>query len=244
MLAYSSESSATVSERAAGISAALIIPALNEEPVIGRTLAGVPRGLFDQIIVADNGSTDRTAEIARGCGATVVRTPEPGYGNACLEAIQALSPDVEAVVFMQADNSEDPAEATRLLQPIADGSADLVIGSRTLGDVEPGALLPHQRFGNTLATSMIRLLFRHSYSDLGPFRAIRVSALTALGMREQRYGWTVEMQVKALRRKLRVLEVPVSYKRRAAGENKISGNLVNSAKAGATILYTVLRNAV
>ncbi len=231
-------------ESSADIRAALIIPALNEEPVIGRTLASVPAGLFAQIIVADNGSTDRTAEIARSCGAIVLSTPEPGYGSACLRAIESLSGDIEAVVFMQADSSEDPREAILLLQPIADGQADLVIGSRTLGNVEPGALLAHQRFGNALATLMMRLLFRHSFSDLGPFRAIRRSALMALDMREPRYGWTVEMQVKALRRKLRVIEVPVSYKRRAAGENKISGNLVNSAKAGATILYTVLRNAV
>ena len=244
MSACSIASSASSGGNLAGIRAALIIPALNEEPVIAQTLASVPRGLFHQVIVADNGSTDRTVEVARSSGATVVSTIERGYGSACLRAIDALTPDIEAVVFMQADSSENPEEALKLLEPIAGGRADLVIGSRTLGDAEPGALLPHQRFGNTLATTMIRLLFQHAYSDLGPFRAIRVGALKALGMRERRYGWTVEMQVKALRKKLRVMEVPVSYKRRAAGENKISGNLMNSAKAGATILFTVLRYAV
>jgi glycosyltransferase involved in cell wall biosynthesis len=223
---------------------ALIIPAFNEEPVIGRMLASVPDGLFDQIIVADNGSTDRTAEIARSFGVTVVSVPEPGYGGACLSAIAALRPEIDAAVFVQADGSEDPAEAIGLLQPIAEGRADLVIGSRTHGRVDAGALLPHQQFGNALATGMVRLLFGHSYSDLGPFRAIRRSALIELDMRERHYGWTVEMQVKALRKGLRVLEVPISYKCRAAGVNKISGNLVNSAKAGITILCTVFRYAV
>jgi glycosyltransferase involved in cell wall biosynthesis len=226
------------------IRAALIIPALNEEPVIGRTLSRVPDGLFRQVIVADNGSTDRTTEIARSMGATVVSTPQSGYGGACLCAMEALRADIEAAVFMQADGSEDPAEAIGLLRPISNGSADLVIGSRTLGKVEAGALLPHQQFGNALATGMIRLFFGHSYSDLGPFRAIRRSSLAALGMRERRYGWTVEMQVKALQKGLRVVEWPVTYKRRAAGENKISGNLVNSVKAGLTILYTVVRHSI
>ncbi len=235
---------ARVSPACLGIRPALIIPALNEEPVIGRLLASVPDGLFDQIIVADNGSTDRTAEIGRSFGATVVSVAKPGYGGACLSAMEALHPEIDVAVFIQADGSEDPAEAIALLQPIANGTADLVIGSRTLGSVDAGALLPHQQFGNALATWMIRILFAHSYSDLGPFRAIRRSALIELGMRERHYGWTVEMQVKALRKKLRVLEVPISYKRRVAGVNKISGNLVNSAKAGITILSTVFRNAV
>jgi glycosyltransferase involved in cell wall biosynthesis len=235
---------AEVSPGRLAIRPALIIPAFNEEPVIGRMLSSVPDGLFDQIIVADNGSTDRTAEIARSFGVTVVSVPKPGYGGACLSAIAALRPEIDAAVFIQADGSEDPAEAIGLLQPIAEGKADLVIGSRTLGKVDPGALLPHQQFGNALATGMVRLLFGHSYSDLGPFRAIRRSALLELGMRERHYGWTVEMQVKALRKNLRVLEVPISYKRRVAGVNKISGNLVNSAKAGVTILCTVFRYAV
>jgi glycosyltransferase involved in cell wall biosynthesis len=222
--------------------AALIIPALDEEPVIGRTLDQVPRGLYCTIIVADNGSRDRTAEIAREHGATVVLEPERGYGAACLRAIAALPPDVEAVVFMDADGSDDPAEAVLLLDPIYQGRADLVIGSRTLGRAEPGSLQPHQIFGNRLATWMIRIGFGHRYTDLGPFRAIRAAALRQLGMRDRNYGWTIEMQIKALRHKLRVVEAPVSYRKRV-GVSKISGNWRASIAAGCKIIWTVVRLA-
>lgn len=223
--------------------AALIIPALNEAPVIGQTLARVPPGLFATIIVADNGSTDRTAEEARRTGATVVNEPERGYGAACLKAIAALPPGIEAVVFMQADSSEDPAEAEKLLSPIYDGRADLVLGSRVLGGADRGALLPHQRFGNWLATTLIRLIYRHNYTDLGPFRAIRTSALAKLGMRDRNYGWTVEMQIKAVRRGLRIEEIPIRYGLRVAGVNKVSGNLGASIRAGIKILWVVMRSA-
>src|SRR5208283_1215534 len=165
---------------ASTVQAALIIPALNEEPVLGRTLAAIPPGLFQVVIVADNGSTDRTAEVARAWGATVVSEPERGYGAACLKALAALSPGIDVVVFMQADWSEDPAEARRLIEPIARGEADLALGSRALGGAEPGALLPHQVFGNWLATVLIRLLYRRRYSDIGGFRAIRREALERL----------------------------------------------------------------
>lgn len=154
-----------------------------------------------------------------------------------------LPPEIQAVVFMQADASEDPAEAAELLSPLFDGRADLVLGSRVLGHAAPGALLPHQRFGNWLATTLIRLLYGHRYTDLGPFRAIRVDALRRLQMRDRNYGWTVEMQIKALRRGLRVMEVPVRYGVRAAGENKVSGNLRASVQAGAKILWVVARSA-
>lgn len=225
--------------------AALIIPALNEEPVIARTLARVPPDLFALVIVADNGSTDATAAEARRAGATVVTEPERGYGAACLKAIAALPPEgIDAVVFMQADSSEDPAEAAQLLTPLFDGRADLVLGSRVLGNADPGALLPHQRFGNWLATTLIRLLYRHRYTDLGPFRAIRLTSLARLGMRDRNYGWTVEMQIKALRHGLRVMEIPVRYGVRAAGENKVSGNLKASIRAGGKILWVVARSAV
>lgn len=223
--------------------AALIIPALNEEPVIARTLARVPSGLFAVIIVADNGSTDATAAVARGAGATVVTEPERGYGAACLKAIAALPDGIEAVVFMQADSSEDPSEAPQLLSPLFDGRADLVLGSRVLGAADPGALLPHQRFGNWLATTLIYWLYGHRYTDLGPFRAIRIEALSRLDMRDRNYGWTVEMQMKALRRGLRVMEIPVRYGLRAAGQNKVSGNLMASVRAGAKILWVVARSA-
>jgi glycosyltransferase involved in cell wall biosynthesis len=225
------------------LTAALIIPALNEEAVIASTLARIPTGMFSAVIVADNGSTDRTAEIARAWGAAVVREPERGYGAACLAAIAALPTGIGAVVFMQADCSEDPAEAAVLLSPILDGRVDLVIGSRTLGNPDKGALLAHQQFGNWLATTLIRLRYGRAYTDLGPFRAIRMDALHLLGMKDRNYGWTVEMQVRALRKGLRILEVPVTYGVRTAGENKVSGNMRASLAAGCKILWTVLRLA-
>jgi len=170
-----------------------------------------------------------------------VTETERGYGAACLRALEAVPDEVEAVVFIQADCSEDPRETSKLLEPIFSGRADLVIGSRTLGEAEKGALLTRQRLGNWLAVTLIRLLYGHRYSDLGPFRAIRRDALERLGMRQRTYGWTVEMQIRALITRLRVLEVPVRYARRKAGENKVSGNLWASLRAGAAILLTVVR---
>ena len=220
--------------------AVLIIPALNEEPAIGLTLGQVPRTLFKEIIVADNGSSDRTAEIARQAGATVVREPQRGYGSACLRALANLPPEVDTVVFMDADSSDDPREAVLLLQPILMGRADFVLGSRTLGTAERGSLQPHQRFGNELATFLIRVLFGHSYSDLGPFRAIRLDSLQKLNMQDRNYGWTIEMQIKAVQQKLRIEEIPVSYRNRI-GVSKVSGNLKSSVMAGIKILWTVFR---
>ena len=221
--------------------AALVIPALNEEPVIASTLRAIPPGLFDVVIVADNGSTDRTGEIARAEGAIVVKEPERGYGAACQRGIAALPPEVSVVVFMQADGSENPAEAVRLLRPIYDGAADLVIGSRALGELEPGAMELHQRFGNRLATFLVGLLYGHRYTDLGPFRAIRREALMRLRMRDRGYGWTVEMQVRAIQCGLRIREVPVSYRNRRAGRGKISASLKASIQAGVKIIWTVFR---
>jgi glycosyltransferase involved in cell wall biosynthesis len=221
------------------LSAALIIPALNEEPVIATTLRAIPPGVFRLVIVADNGSQDRTVEVARACGATVVVEPERGYGAACLRALAALPPEIDAIVFLQADLSEDPTEAPALLRPIERGEADLVLGSRVLRRAEEGALLPHQAFGNRLATTLIRLLYGHRYTDLCGFRAIRRDALERLLMQDRNYGWTVEMQVRALEQGLRVLEVPVSYRKRAAGVNKVSGNLTASLRAGWIIVKTI-----
>lgn len=223
--------------------AALIIPALNEEAAIANTLRRVPPGLYSHIIVADNGSTDRTAELARAHGAAVVFEPERGYGAACLRAMAALPAGIEVVVFMDADSSDEPSEAALLLAPITEGRADLTLGSRTLGRADAGSLQPHQRFGNWLATGLLRLLYGFRYTDLGPFRAIRASSLAALGMCDRNYGWTVEMQIKALRHGLRVLEVPVSYHRRI-GVSKVSGNLKASLLAGAKILWLVFRLAL
>ncbi len=204
----------------------------------------IPEGLFDWIVVADNGSSDRTAAVAASRGARVVREPERGYGSACLRGLAELPPDCFAVVFMQADASEAAGEARLLLDPLMEGRADLVIGSRVLGQAEPGALLPHQRFGNWLAVTLMRWIHGFAYTDLGPFRAIRVDALRRLAMTDRNYGWTVEMQARALRRGLRVMEVPVSYGRRMAGENKVSGNLAASLRAGWKILYTVFKTAL
>jgi glycosyltransferase involved in cell wall biosynthesis len=223
--------------------AALVIPALNEEEALPATLARVPPSLFRLVLVVDNGSTDRTAEVARAAGAQVVVEPERGYGAACLRALAVLPEEIDAVVFLQADGSEDPAEAAALLAPIYEERADLVIGSRTLGRAEPGALAPHQAFGNRLATGLIRLLYGRRYTDLGPYRAIRRSSLERLGMRDRTYGWTVEMQIRALQQGLRVLEVPVTYRPRVAGEGKVSASLAASFRAGLKIIWTVLRLA-
>ena len=203
-------------------------------------LSSLPAGLFSQVVMVDNGSTDRTAEVAQAHGATVVREPRRGYGRACLAGLAALDPNSDIVVFMDADSSDVPEEAGRLLEPIISGAADLVIGSRVLGQAEPGALAPHQRFGNRLATSLLAWLYGFRYTDLGPFRAIRADRLRQLGMRDCDFGWTVEMQVRALRSGLRVQEVPVSYRRRI-GTSKISGNLRASLAAGWKIIATILR---
>jgi len=223
---------------------ALIIPALNEEETIGHTLSRVPPDLYGTIVVADNGSTDRTAEIAGRFGAIVVSEPERGYGAACLKALLALPADADIAVFMQADGSEDPAQADRLIRPLLDGRADLVLGSRTLGVSDRGALQLHQKVGNVVATSMIAILFGHRFSDLGPYRAICLNAYRRLGMRDRGYGWTTEMQVRSLRKRLRIIEVPVSYSVRVAGTNKISGNLRASLQAGFKIIFTVIKLAV
>jgi glycosyltransferase involved in cell wall biosynthesis len=223
--------------------AILIIPALNEELSIGTMLSLIPAGLYRAVIVADNGSTDRTAEVARAHGAIVVSEPQRGYGAACLRALQSLPEGAEIAVFMQADASEDANEARNLIDPIAAGRADFVIGSRTLGNAAPGALLPHQVFGNHVACFLIRLFWGYRFTDLGPYRAISIPALEQLHMRDRNYGWTVEMQVKAVQRRLRIEEVPVSYGLRIAGENKVSGNWKASVSAGLKIIWTVLRAA-
>lgn len=215
---------------------ALIIPALDEEDAIGSLLAEIDRKLIRDVIVGDNGSRDATAAIARERGAVVVHVDERGYGAACAGALAALAPDIRAIVFMDADGSDDPAEIPLLLEALRD--ADLVIGSRRF--IDPGALTPQQRFGNWLATRLIHLLYRHRYTDLGPFRAIRRDALERMGMRDRRYGWTAEMQVRALQIGARVAEVPVRYRRRV-GRSKISGTVTGVIRAGWWIVYTIIR---
>ena len=219
---------------------ALIIPALDEELALATVLDELPRSLFAQVIVVDNGSTDGTAALARARGARVVSEPRRGYGRACLAGLAALDGAADIVVFMDADASDVPAEAPALLEPILRGEADLIIGSRRLGRAAPAALAWHQRWGNRLVVGLIRLLFGFRYTDLGPFRAIRRASLAQLAMRDTNFGWTAEMQVKAVRRGLRVREVPVSYRPRL-GQSKISGTVSGSLRAGIKILWTVLR---
>lgn len=220
----------------------LIIPALDEEHAIGALLGEVDRSLVRDVIVGDNGSRDATAAIARGMGAVVAGVEERGYGAACAGALALLPDDTDLVVFMDADGSDDPAEMRALIAPIVEGRADLVIGSRALGTVEPGALTPQQRFGNRLATFLIARIYGHRYTDLGPYRAIRRELLDRIGMRDRRYGWTVELQVRALQLGARVVEVPVRYRRRV-GKSKISGTVTGVVKAGWWIIWTIFKYA-
>ena len=221
---------------------AVIIPALDEEDAIVRVLGDIPDELSATVIVVDNGSTDRTAARARDCGATVVAEPRRGYGQACLAGLAALPEGVDIVVFLDGDYSDHPSEMSALVEPIARDAADLVIGSRVLGETETGALLTQARVGNALATWLIRHLFGVKYTDLGPFRAVRLTALKKLHMADRNFGWTVEMQVKAARRGLRIAEVPVRYRRRI-GEAKITGTLLGSVRAGYKILWTIFRRS-
>lgn len=218
----------------------MIIPVFNERESLPLVVGDIPRGLVSEIVVVDNGSTDGTDSIARGLPVRLVREARRGYGSACLAGLAALEaspPDV--VVFLDGDYSDHPEEMPSLLAAI-DAGADLVIGSRALGRREPGALLPQARFGNALACFLIRLLYGHRYTDLGPFRALRWEAWRRLGMKDRTFGWTCEMQVKALREGLRVAEVPVSYRRRV-GVSKITGTVSGTLRAGYKILWTIAR---
>ena len=220
----------------------VIIPALNEEEGLRATLAEIPRDIVFDIIVVDNGSTDRTAEVARAAGARVVPEPRRGYGQACLTGLAALSPTADTIVFLDADHSDHPEEIAQLVAPIQRDEADLVIGSRVLGGALPGSLTPQQRVGNWLACRLIAARWGARYTDLGPFRAIRRDALETLQMQDTAFGWTVEMQIKAAKHGCRIMEVPVRYRPRI-GRSKISGTWQGSVRAGATILSTIARHA-
>jgi hypothetical protein len=231
-----------VSEAAVKIAA--IIPALDEEAALPRVLADIPRDLVGEVVVVDNGSRDATAAVARAGGATVLSEPRRGYGSACLRGLAYLwerRPDV--VVFLDGDYSDRGQEMRRLLRPILEGGCDMVIGSRVRGEVEKGALLPQARLGNALATWLIRVLFGFRYTDLGPFRAVVFEKLAALDLKDRGYGWTVEMQVKAVQRGLRIAEVPVGYRRRI-GRSKVTGTWKGSVMAGGKILWTIARCAL
>jgi glycosyltransferase involved in cell wall biosynthesis len=222
----------------------IIIPALNEEAVIARTVRAIPRELVSEIIVVDNGSTDRTAEEARSAGALVVAEPVRGYGRACLRGVKSVARDSEIIVQMDGDLSDDPAELPLLIAPIVEQGYDLVLGSRLLGEREKDSMTSTQVFGSWLASLMIRSIYGVRYTDMGPFRAIRRGALERLEMREQTYGWSIEMQTKAAARRLRVKEVPVRWRNRAAGQSKVAGTVSGSVRAGARIIWTIMRVAV
>jgi glycosyltransferase involved in cell wall biosynthesis len=209
------------------VKVAVVIPVFNERESLPLVVAEIPRDVVGEIVVVDNGSTDDTRLVASGLPVRLVREERRGYGSACLAGISALeaSPP-EILVFLDGDYSA--------------AGADLAIGSRMLGRREPGALLPQARFGNALACFLIRAISGHRYTDLGPFRAIRWEALRSLGMQDRDFGWTVEMQMKALKKGLRVVEVPVSYRRRV-GVSKITGTLTGTLAAGRKILWTIAR---
>ncbi len=217
-----------------------IIPALNEERAIGRVIADIPVWV-DDIIVADNGSSDATAAAARAAGARVVSEPQRGYGSACLAGLAALS-KTDIVVFVDGDYSDYPGEMAGLVDPIVAGDAALVVGSRIAGRLARGALTPQQRFGNWLACRLMQRFYGSEFTDLGPFRAIEANALRDLHMTDRAYGWTVEMQIRALQAQLAVREIPVSYRPRI-GTSKISGTLKGSVLAGVTILSVIARSA-
>lgn len=221
----------------------VIIPAFNEARSIGRVVGDLPDGVVEEVVVVNNASTDETADNARRAGATVLREERKGYGRACLRGIayaREKKPDV--VVFLDGDYSDHPEEITRLLAPIERNEADFVIGSRMIGDREPGAMLLQAILGNRLACRLMKLLWGASFTDLGPFRAIRFAHLLAIGMEDKTYGWTIEMQIKAVRAGLRCTEVPVSYRRRV-GVSKITGTVSGTIKASFKILWTIARYA-
>lgn len=224
----------------------VLIPAWNEEKSLPLVLADLPKSWVRQVVVCDNGSTDLTVAVAEAAGAVVVRQPARGYGNACLAGIRYLrslppSERPEIVVFLDGDYSDYPEELPLIIAPILSGEQDLVIGSRRLGGMAAGAMTFPQRFGNWLAPLLIRWLYGYRFSDLGPFRAIRWDKLLALDMQDQNFGWTVEMQVKAARQNLRCTEVPVRYRKRAAGKSKVSGTLKGATLAGVKIIATIFK---
>ncbi len=221
---------------------AVIIPALNEEAAIGDLIAEMPREFIHECIVVDNGSTDATAAVARAAGALVVSEPRRGYGRAC--AAGAAEARSEVLVFMDGDGSDTPAEIAMVAMPVLEGRCDFAIGSRLRGYREPGSMLPSQIFAGRLASLAMRLLYRVPYTDMGPFRAISRSALTQLQMSEATYGWNLEMQMKAARARLRILELPTTCRRRRGGVSKVAGSLSGSLKAAYRILEVMLRLSI
>lgn len=223
---------------------AVIIPALNEEAPIAQVVrACLATGLPREVIVVDNGSRDRTAERAANAGARVVSAPVPGYGRACAAGVAALDPATAIVVFLDGDGSDCPEAIEQLVRPIRQGEFDFVIGSRTRGRRAPGSMKIQQVFAGRVAGFLLRLLYGVRYTDMCPFRAIRRESLHSLGMKEETYGWNLEMQMRAARAGLRILELPVDHRCRSGGESKVSGTLRGTFGAGGRILATLLRVA-
>ena len=218
----------------------VIIPALNEEESIGQVLNDIPGEIVEEVIVVDNGSSDNTVTVSKGLGANVILEPLKGYGAACLRGISILKQDTDIVVFLDADYSDYPQDLHTVVKPIIDDDVEMVIGSRMSGAREKGAFLPQAIFGNKLATFLIRLFWGFKYTDLGPFRAIKYEDLLALNMIDTNYGWTVEMQIKALKKRLRIAEVPVRYRKRI-GKSKITGTFSGTVRAGVKIIYTIFK---
>ena len=222
----------------------VIIPAFNEQNAVCNVLAEIPKDLVSEVVVVNNGSTDNTVEQAQDCGATVLDEPRKGYGFACLKGIDYLKnkpiKNTDIVVFIDADFSDYPSEMPTLVEPIVANRADMVIGSRALGQKEKGAMTPQQIFGNWLATSLLKLFYNVEFTDLGPFRSIRFDKLLHIDMKDKTYGWTVEMQLKAAKYGLKCVEVPVNYRRRI-GVSKVSGTVKGTIMAGYKILWTIFK---
>jgi glycosyltransferase involved in cell wall biosynthesis len=221
-----------------------VIPALNEEETIADVVSAMPRQIIDDIIVVDNGSTDATAERATAAGARIVKEPLRGYGRACAAGVAALLPDCEIVVFLDGDGSDCPELVDLLIKPIVDSKFDFVIGSRTRGERQAGSMNFQQIVAGRLAGLMINRLYGVRYTDMCPFRAIRREALVPLGMRETTYGWNLEMQMRAARANLRILEIPINHRRRAGGTSKVSGSVRGTLLAAMRITLTLVRVAL
>jgi glycosyltransferase involved in cell wall biosynthesis len=221
-----------------------IIAALNEEAAIANVINSVPKNLADEIVVVDNGSKDRTAEIATAVGARVVKEPLPGYGRAFRAGLRSVSPECEIVVFLDGDGSDCPEMMDRLVTPIIEGKSDFVIGSRTRGNREAGSMNFHQVLAGYMIGFFLQILYGVRSTDMGPFRAIRRDTLDRLGLREQTYGWPLEMQMRAAQARVRTMEVPVDYRRRAGGHSKIAGTVRGSVLAATRILITLARLAI
>ncbi|HZI49676.1 MAG TPA: glycosyltransferase family 2 protein [Pyrinomonadaceae bacterium] len=222
----------------------VIIAALNEEAAIAQVIRSVPKNVADEIVVVDNGSKDRTAEVASNAGARVVKEAIPGYGRAFRAGLRSISDKCEVVVFLDGDGSDCPEVMDQLVQPISEGKADFVIGSRTRGRREPGSMNFHQVLAGYMVGFVLRMLYGVHSTDMGPFRAIRRATLDRLGLREETYGWPLEMQMRAARAHVRTIEVPVDYRRRAGGHSKIAGTLRGSVLAATRILITLARLAI